>query len=87
MSATMQSRLDKQGEGYLATLQQALRDNWKQACEHDGIPPDSSFVVFSSDNPYIEVRGRIQEHYWENLAAYKVGGYVGLRIKEGRAIG
>ena len=26
---------------------------WKLACEHDGFDPQSSFVVFSDDNPYI----------------------------------
>jgi len=25
---------------------------WDLACQHDGLDPQSSFVVFSDDNPY-----------------------------------
>ena len=32
----------------------AIREQWAKACEHDGIPPDSHFVVFSDDNPHIK---------------------------------
>lgn len=30
-----------------------LRDLWILACKHDGIDPDSKFVVFSKDNRWI----------------------------------
>lgn len=26
---------------------------WTACCEHDGIPVDTSFAVFSKDNPYV----------------------------------
>lgn len=36
---------------------------WRHCCEHDGIPTDSKFVVFSNDNPelaeYNEAMGRL----------------------------
>ena len=28
------------------------REIWELACKHDGIDPDSKFVVFSRENPY-----------------------------------
>lgn len=28
-----------------------IKDAWTVACNHDGISPDSKFVVFSNDNP------------------------------------
>ena len=30
-----------------------IKELWRKACKHDGIPEDSSFVVFSEDNPYL----------------------------------
>ena len=34
-----------------AKLLESARNSFRAACEHDGIPPKSSFVVFSDDNP------------------------------------
>ena len=31
---------------------QHRRELWRLACEYDQIPPESSFVVFSNDNPF-----------------------------------
>ena len=31
----------------------SLRDLWVKACEYDGIDPESKFVVFSDDNPWM----------------------------------
>lgn len=30
-----------------------LRELWVKACEHDGIDPESKFVVFTQDNPWM----------------------------------
>ena len=27
---------------------------WELACQHDGFDPQSDFVVFSDDNPYLQ---------------------------------
>ena len=32
---------------------------WLKACRFDSIPPDSSFIVFSDDNPYLKRYNRI----------------------------
>ncbi len=58
----------------------AARRIWKQACEHDGIDPASSFVVFSDDNPYVKWHGLAMTEYWARIREYQSGGYVGLRI-------
>jgi hypothetical protein len=29
-----------------------IKQLWQKACEHDGITPDSKFVVFSDANPW-----------------------------------
>lgn len=35
----------------LNALKLNIQDSWRVACNHDGIAPDSKFVVFSTDNP------------------------------------
>ena len=35
----------------LNALKLDIQDSWRVACHHDGIAPDSKFVVFSNDNP------------------------------------
>lgn len=36
-----------------ATQKLTLKQLWAKACEADGIDPNSKFVVFSKDNPWI----------------------------------
>ena len=31
-----------------------VKDLWVKACQYDGIDPDSSFVVHSERNPYVD---------------------------------
>ncbi len=31
-----------------------MKELWKEACEWEGIPPDSKFVIFSKDNPFVK---------------------------------
>jgi len=35
-------------------LEQKVHSLWIKACEHEGIPIESKFVVFSDDNPYLK---------------------------------
>jgi hypothetical protein len=82
---TMQERLNRQAENYLATLRQAIQTNWRLACEYEGIPVDCKFAIFSDDNPHLKMRSQLHILYWENLAAYRAGGYVGLHMQNGKA--
>ena len=43
-----------------------LKQLWTKACEHDGIEPSSTFVVFSKANPWAK---EIQQSCLPHLAA------------------
>ena len=56
---------------------------WLKMCEHDGIDPTATFVVFSDDNPYKVFYNSALRQYQETLAVVSQGpggGYVGLKI-------
>lgn len=36
-----------------ANIEEKVKSLWKKACEAEGVPIDSKFVVFSDDNPYV----------------------------------
>jgi hypothetical protein len=55
-------------------------------CEEEGVPPDSTFVVFSEKNKYRPFYEKALDELWENEAAYAAGGYVGLRIGDHHAV-
>ncbi|MDD4985817.1 MAG: ArdC-like ssDNA-binding domain-containing protein [Dehalococcoidales bacterium] len=40
-----------------------LQELWKKACEWDKIPPDSKFVTFSVDNPYMKEYNEVMGKY------------------------
>ena len=80
-----QERMNMGGQAYIAGLANTAKALWVKACEHDGIPPDSSFVVFSDDNPWVPLRDKAMRGYWAAKREYQAGGYVGLRIQNGRA--
>jgi len=77
----MQKRLNKQAEDYIGDLKSAVKQLWDKCCEEDQIPPDSKFCVFSKDNKFAPFYNRAVIQLQEAEAAYKAGGYVGLRIK------
>jgi hypothetical protein len=53
---------------------------FKSACEHDGIDPDSKFVVFSEFNPYVVFVNNAHKMLNEAIREYRAGGYVGLQM-------
>ena len=79
--------IERAGASRIEGLSAIVRQLWEKACEHDGIPPDSMFVVFSDNNPYVPYHNKAVRELQEARAAFVPGGgYVGLRIKKGRAI-
>lgn len=65
----------------LAGLANSYRAAWEAACKHDGIPPDSKFVVFSDGNPFARFIGPALMEYREAEEQYQAGGYIGLTIE------
>lgn len=53
---------------------------WFSACNYDDIPVNSSFVVFSEDNPFVFYVDKAYQELIKRIAEYQNGGYVGLRI-------
>lgn len=51
-------RINKEGHENLffpqTELREKVRELWVKALEYDGFPPDSKFVVFSDENPYLK---------------------------------
>ncbi len=79
--------IERAGARHIAGLSATVRQLWERACEHDGIPPDSVFVVFSDNNPYVPYHNKAVRELQEARAAFVPGGgYVGLRIKKRRAV-
>jgi hypothetical protein len=70
----------KIGRQAVADAAAAYRSAWEAACKHDGIDPDSKFVVFSDDNPFVQFIDPALRHYIETRDAYQAGGYVGLNL-------
>lgn len=79
-------KIERAGARHIEALSAVVRQLWVKSCEHDRIPPDSVFVVFSDDNPYVPYHNKAVDELIEARAAFAPGGgYVGLRIKKGRA--
>lgn len=69
----------------LAQAAWAWKRAYQAACEHDGIPTDSKFVVFSDGNPFRQFVDKAANEYFARRREYEAGGYVGLQIHQGRA--
>lgn len=80
-----QETINANGKKYIAALRFAVSAAWKKACEHDSIPVDTAFAVFSKTNPYEPFYQIAMTEYLEQMRAYAAGGYVGLKINAGRA--
>jgi len=80
-----QEAINRTGQKYIAGLKFTVAQLWRQACGHDDIPPGSKFVVFSEDNPYVIFYNKAMREFMEAREQYRDGGYVGLRIDQGRA--
>ena len=84
---TTQRKINRQGQQYIASLEATARQLWVKACEFDGIPADSKFVVFSKENKFARFHNTAMCHLVEARAEYAAGGYVGLQIKDVRKKG
>lgn len=82
---TTQERINAQGRQHVADWAATVREFWRCACTQDGIPPESKFVVFSKTNAWAWAYNQALKFYLEALGQYRAGGYVGLRIGNGRA--
>lgn len=75
-----QEKLNTQGRKYIAQGRATVAQLWRKACDHDGIPYDSQFVVFSENNPWAPWYNKAMAQYLEACRQYEAGGYVGLSI-------
>jgi len=80
-----QEEINRTGQKYIEGLRAVVAQLWKQACGHDDIPSGSKFVVFSEDNPYVVFYNNVMKEFMEARKQYCAGGYVGLKIYQGRA--
>lgn len=67
-----------------------LRDTaawlWRKACEAEGLPIHTMFVVFSPTNRYAELYNNAMQELLEKITVTTQFGYTGLRINhKGRA--
>ena len=69
------------------TVGDVLAKLWQQACRYDGIDPTSRFAVFSDENPYARLHSSAVQQAFDRAAEWRAGGYVGLAIRGGRAVG
>ena len=74
-----QDRLE--GRKYILTLAATVRAGWARACELDGVPADSTFVVFSDGNKVAPFYERAMAQYLESCRQYEAGGYVGVTLQ------
>ena len=80
-----QEQLNKQARDYIVGLRNTAQQLWIKACEFDGIPADSKFVVFSDENKFAKFYGIAMGQMFDARQQFADGGYVGLRIQQGRA--
>ena len=79
------TRIHRNGQQHIVDLAHTVRQLWCKMCEHDGIEPNASFVIFSDDNPYQRFHDAAMNQYFEAVSQYQAGGYVGLQIKNGKS--
>jgi len=58
----------------------AASSAFRAACRHDDIPEDTTFAVFSDENPFVPFLERALVEYRKMAANVAVHGYEGLRI-------
>ena len=68
------------GQKYLAGLRTTIGQLWAKACEADGLPADSSFVIFSEGNRFAPFYDQAMTQYLAACREYEAGGYVGLQL-------
>ena len=77
----MQAKINSDGRRYIAGLQATAAALWQAACKADGVEPTESFVVFSPENRAAKLHDVCRAQLAEAQAAYRAGGYVGLRTR------
>jgi len=70
----------KNGLRAIADMRATVKSAWNSACEHEQIPTDSKFVVFSDDNPFSPFYDKAVRQLMEMMEQYQAGGYIGLRL-------
>jgi hypothetical protein len=83
-ASNQQTRITKQGLEYIRGLRNTVRQLWIKCCKEEGIPADSKFVIFSTNNKYLPFYNRALRQLWEAEAQYRAGGYVSLKISKGK---
>ena len=81
MSSAFQKKMNRRGQQHIVNLAHAARDLWKKACEVEGVPDDSKFVVFSPTNQYADFYNLAMGQLHAARAEYAAGGYVGLSTR------
>jgi hypothetical protein len=84
--ADLIAKIELMGDNAIQDWAATVRKCWERACEHDNISPDSAFVVFLPDNPYILYYERARQSMMEALASRTAFGYTGLEIQSGKAV-
>lgn len=69
-----------EGRKFIAGMARTVKALWAKACEFDGIPVDSTFVVWSEGNKFAPFYERAMTQYLDACREYEAGGYVGVRI-------
>ena len=75
------TKIFRDGQKHIVGLRQMATKLWQKACEFDNIPVDSKFVEFSEGNKFIPFYNNVMRQYFEAVAEYQAGGYVGLTMK------
>jgi hypothetical protein len=80
-TAPYKARQDRiEGRKFLANMAATVKQLWEKACEFDGIPADSTFVVWSAENKFGKFYNIAINQYMDAQREYEAGGYVGVRI-------
>ena len=84
---TTQVRLNRQAAATIAGWRNTVKSIWNTMCEADGIPVNSKFVVFSDETnaKYQKYYNTAMDELRRAIAEYQAGGYVGLRVINGKA--
>ena len=69
-----------EGRKFIVSMARTVKALWAKACEFDGIPVDSTFVVWSEGNKFAPFYERAMTQYLDACNEYEAGGYVGVRI-------
>ena len=80
------TKIHRDGQQAILTMAATVRRIWTQACQHDGLDPKGSFVVFSDTNPYVKWHGRAIQELQRMKTEYDAGGYVGLTLDKGKVV-